>query len=128
MIKTLQWAHEMKETELVNAAIICIYDSLVEMFRIFPSWRRRQLLLFDEFLRIFYGEQDLWPLELYQFSFQPDKFKKKVQLHVFVSELKLIGKCYGNSTYVSESLAHDRQILKEARVQKKKFVEGRSLA
>lgn len=53
------------------------------------------MLLIDEFLRIFYGESDLWHLEIYQYAFRQENFKKKTALPTYISELKMIEKYYG---------------------------------
>lgn len=53
------------------------------------------MLLIDEFLRIFYGECDLWHYEIYQYAFRTENFKRKTPLTTYISELKMIEKYYG---------------------------------
>ena len=66
----MQWAIEEEDNQVINTVIICLFDVIVDGFNIFPSWNRRQMLLIDEFLRIFYGEADLWHVEIYQYAFR----------------------------------------------------------
>ena len=93
--------------------IICFFDVVTDGFAIFPSWNRRQLLLIDEFLRIFYGESDLWHNEIYQYAFRrQENFKRKVQLPLFISELKMIEKYYGK--FGVQATFYDRETVRKS--------------
>ena len=91
----LNWAFEESDNQIINMVIICFFDVIVDGFQIFPNWQRRQMLLIDEILRIFYGEADLWHIEIYQQAFRQENFKRKTALPIYISELKMIEKYYG---------------------------------
>ena len=77
LILVLQWGLQEDDNQIINMVIICFFDVIIDGFRIFPNWNRRQLLLVDEFLRIFYGEPDLWHIEIYQYAFRQEHCKRK---------------------------------------------------
>lgn len=95
LILILQWAFEVQDNQVVNMVVICFYDVIIDGFQIFPNWHRRQMLLIDEILRIFYDEADLWHIEIYQHAIRPEHMKRKATLPFYVCELLMIEKYYG---------------------------------
>lgn len=54
LFNTLFIGTQNSDHQLVNMAIICFLDVLIEFFNIVPSWRRRQMLVLDLLIRILY--------------------------------------------------------------------------
>jgi hypothetical protein len=87
------------------------------------------MLLIDEFLRIFYGEADLWHLEIYQYAFRQENFKRKVPLPIYISELKMIEKYYGK--FGIHATYYDRETIRKSYQffeRPKNFLKLRTLA
>jgi len=57
--------------QLLNMTFVCFFDVIVEAFLsdLFPNWKRRQLLILDDFLRFIYGNSELWNSQVYLSAF-----------------------------------------------------------
>ena len=60
MYKIILFANDQNDVQLLNMAIICVFDIITELFDIFPDWKRRQLLCLDELLRVIYENNELY--------------------------------------------------------------------
>lgn len=56
----LMLGFDHRDNQLINMAVICTLDVVVELFDLVPNWRRRQLLILDELIQIVYSKKDLW--------------------------------------------------------------------
>lgn len=48
LLLSIMLGFEHRDNQLINMALICLIDIVVEFFSVVPNWRRRQLLILDE--------------------------------------------------------------------------------
>jgi len=68
------------DKSLLNAITLILVESYFENNHDLPCWKRRQYLLVDEVLRIFYTTSELWHKKVYNEIFKTENFKKKINL------------------------------------------------
>ena len=64
----------------LNAMTLILVEFIFEFFLYLPNWKRRQFLLLDEILRIFYTTSELWHEKAYHEIFKPENYKKRITL------------------------------------------------
>jgi len=93
----LMLGSEHQDHKLVNAVLICLFDVLMELFDIVPNWRRRQFLLLDGFVKLIYGESELWYDEVRKTAFTREKLQKKENvLEDIYEEFMMVREYYGS--------------------------------
>lgn len=94
LLRILFFVLTSQDPELANMIIICLLELFLEVYPFVPSWKRRQILLLDFFIRQQFCSLELWHEDLFLFS-----FSKHMQLNptkeAQVYEIHLIKSLYG---------------------------------
>ena len=91
--------------QLLNMTFVCFFDLVVEAFLsdIFPNWKRRQLLLLDDFLRFMYGQSELWNHEVYLNAFTSKYAVGEITDPEYKEDLIALGKKYRSKYFEAET-------------------------
>jgi len=94
LMLSIMLGFEHRDNQLVNMALICVIDIVVELLDVVPNWRRRQLLILDEIIWIIYGNKELWYMQVYIQVFETDQ-PKEISMNDLMDEYLLIKQHYG---------------------------------
>lgn len=68
------------DRNILNAVTLILGEFFFEYLLDLPNWKRRQFLLLDEVLRIFYTTSELWHEKVYKEIFKAENHKTRITL------------------------------------------------
>lgn len=111
---------EHDDNQLINMGCICLLDFMAEYLSVVPNWRRRQLLILDELIQIFYDKSDLWFTPVYKHAFKEGK-SNPPNINELMDEYMLIKEYYG-----VEMIELHIASLKQRKMEKSQFLRSLS--
>lgn len=94
MFVSLRQGLKTEENNLINMACICSIDLLNECLGFFPNWRMRNILLIDDLITIAFDTNEIWIMEVYDFSFSETR-EHKNSSDDFMEEYLRVMETYG---------------------------------